>query len=281
LTGGVIAAVLTAALLHASWNALVKAGGDRFAVLALTIGLPVFALVPLAFLVPPPAPPSWPFIAASGAIHWLYFACLLGAYRHGDLSQVYPIARGTAPLLVALGGWLAAGERLNALELAGIAILSVGLLSLAWRGGARRGAAETSAMLLALATSLAIGSYSLVDGMGARAAGSVAGYIVWDFLAIDLPFFLFALWRGRGHWRAAFGPSLKAGLVGAVISSAAYGIVIWAMSLAPMAHVVALRETSVVMAALIGALLLREPFGRRRVVAACVVAAGAGLLQFG
>lgn len=276
-----IAAVLAAALMHASWNALVKAGGDRFAVLALTIGLPVFALLPLAFLVPLPAPPSWPFIAASAAIHCLYFACLLGAYRHGDLSQVYPIARGTAPLLVALGAWHAADESLNAQELAGIALLSVGLISLTWRGGARRGTAETTSVLLALATSLTIGAYSLVDGMGARAAGSVAGYIVWAFLAIDLPFFVFALWCRRGHWRAAFGPSLKAGLGGAAISSAAYGIVIWAMSLAPMAHVVALRETSVVMAALIGALWLGEPFGRRRVAAACVVAAGAGLLQLG
>jgi drug/metabolite transporter (DMT)-like permease len=276
-----MAAVLAAALLHAAWNALVKAGGDRFAVLALTIGLPVFALVPLAFLVPAPAPESWPYIAASGLIHWLYFACLLGAYRHGDLSQVYPIARGTAPLLVALGAWLAAGETLNGQELAGIAILSGGLMALAWRNGAARSAAESSALLLALATSVTIGAYSLVDGLGARAAGSAAGYIVWVFLAIDTPFLAYALWRRRGRWRAAFGPSLKAGLGGALISSTAYAIAIWAMSVAPMAHVVALRETSVVMAAAIGALFLGEPFGRRRIAAAAVVAAGAALLQLG
>lgn len=277
---GVMAAVLAAAALHASWNALVKRSGDPFAVLALTVGLPALAILPLLPLVPAPAPSSWPYICGSVLAHWIYFACLLGAYRYGDLSQVYPIARGTAPLIVALGAWTLAGEALGGLEAAGVAVLSAGILSLAWRRGARP-AGETLGILLALATALAIAAYSLLDGIGVRRSGSALGYILWLFWLFDAPFLGFALWRRRGRWRRSFGPSLKPGLGGAVTSSLAYGIVIWAMSLGPMAHVVALRETGVVMAAAIGTFLLGEPFGRRRVLAAAVVAAGAALLQLG
>lgn len=277
---GVTAAVLAAAALHAAWNALVKAGGDGFAVLALTIGLPALPILVLLPLVPLPAAAAWPCLIGSVLVHWVYFACLLGAYRHADLSQAYPIARGAAPLLVALGAWALAGEALGGLQAAGIAILCAGILSLAWRRGARP-AGEARGIVLALATALAIAAYSLLDGIGARLSGSAPGYILWLFLLIDGPFLGFALWRRRGRWRRSLGPSLKAGLGGAATSSLAYGIVIWAMSLGPMAPVVALRETSVVIAAAIGTALLGEPFGRRRIFAAAIVAGGALLLQLG
>ena len=281
MSPGIVALVLGAALLHATWNALVKTGGDRLAVLALTIGLPALAVVPALFLLPAPARESWPYLAGSGLTHWLYFACLLGAYRHGDLSQVYPIARGTAPLLVAFGAWLAVGEALGGLELAGIAILSGGLLSLAWRGRGPTPAGGTAALVFAFLTSLSIGAYSLIDGIGVRLSGAPLSYILWMFLVVGTPFLGFAFWARRGRFRASFGPGLKAGAGAAAISSLAYGTVIWVMSLAPMAHVVALRETSVIMAAAIGALALREPFGRRRIAAAAVIAFGAALLQLG
>jgi drug/metabolite transporter (DMT)-like permease len=278
---GVVALVLLAAVLHATWNAFVKAGGDRLAVMALTMGLPALPCALALPFVTPPLPASWPFLFGSIVVHTAYFASLLYAYRHGDLSQVYPIARGGAPVIVALGAWLLAGERLGLQETMGVLTVSGGIVSLAWRGGEPQRAGAAVAIVLALMTACAIGLYSIIDGLGVRSAGTAAGYILWLFALEGLPFAGYALWRRRGRLGAAFGPSLRPGIVAAVISSLAYGIVIWAMSVAPMAQIVALRETSVVMAAAIGALFLGEPFGRRRVAAAAVVALGAVLLQTG
>jgi drug/metabolite transporter (DMT)-like permease len=277
---GVAALVLLAAVLHATWNALVKAGGDRLAVMALTMGLPALPSALALPFVAAPLPASWPFLFASIVVHTAYFASLVYAYRHGDLSQVYPIARGAAPVLVALGAWLLAGERPSLQAALGVLTVSGGVVSLAGRGGPRR-AVEGPAVVLALLTACLIGLYSIIDGLGVRSAGTAAGYILWLFALTGLPFTAFVLWRRRGRLRAAFGPSLRSGIGAALISSLAYGIVIWAMSVAPMAQVVALRETSVVMAAAIGALFLGEPFGRRRIAAAAVVALGAVLLQTG
>ena len=282
LEPGVIALVLVAAVLHATWNAFVKAGGDRLAVMAITMALPVVPCALALPFVPVPAVESWTFIFASIVIHTLYYACLLHAYHHGDLSQVYPIARGSAPLLVAVGAWMIAGEGLSLLAFLGVAVVSAGILSLAWR---RRGAAaengEDRAVGFAILTGCTIGLYSIVDGMGVRAAGTAEGYILWLFALEGLPFLGFALWVRRGRIRAAFAPHLLVGSGAGAISALAYGIVIWAMSVAPMAQVVALRETSVIMAAALGALFLKEPFGRRRVAAAAVVVAGAVLLRVG
>jgi len=278
---GVVALVLLAAVLHATWNAFVKAGADRLAVLTLAMAVPA-PLCALALpFVPVPEVASWPYLCASVVIHTSYYACLLFAYRHGDLSQVYPIARGTAPVLVAFGAWAMAGEVLNLRELAGVLIVSAGIMSLAWRRGGLAKDGELAAIGFALLTSLNIGLYSVTDGLGVRNAGTAIGYILWMFALEGLPLLAFTLWVRRGRIRASFAPSLKVGIGGALISSLAYAIVIWAMSVAPMAHVVALRETSVIMAAVIGALILKEPFGGRRIAAAAVVAAGAVLLQVG
>jgi len=275
------ALVLLAAVLHATWNAFVKAGGDRLAVMALTMGLPALPCALALPFVEPPLPASWPFLFGSIVVHTAYFASLVYAYRHGDLSQVYPIARGAAPAIVALGAWLLAGERLSLQEAVGVLTVSGGIASLAWGDGAFGRAGERPAVALALMTACVIGLYSIIDGLGVRSAGNAAGYILWLFAFEGLPFAAFALWRRRGRLRAAFGPSLRPGAGAALISALAYGIVIWAMSVAPLARVVGLRETSVVMAAAIGALFLGEPFGRRRIAAAAVVALGAVLLQTG
>ena len=282
LDPGVVALVLLAAVLHATWNAFVKTGGDRLVVIALAMAAPApFCALALPF-VPVPAAAAWPFLVASIVIHTVYYATLLNAYRHGDLSQVYPIARGTAPPLVALGAWVLAGERLNVQELAGVLVVSAGIVSLAWRRrGTIRRDGEVGAIGFALMTSTAIGLYSVTDGLGVRSAGSAASYILWLFALEGLPILAFALWRRRADIAGAFAPNLKTGIGAGVISSLAYGIVIWAMSLAPMAHVAALRETSVIMAAAIGAVLLKEPFGGHRITAAAVVAGGAVLLQMG
>jgi drug/metabolite transporter (DMT)-like permease len=276
--------VLLAALLHASWNALVKSGGDKLAVQTLVI----FFHIPPALLflpfVPFPTPLAWLCIAGSTLVHTLYYAALVGAYRVGDLSQVYPIARGSAPLLVALGAFMILGETLSPLESIGLLILSAGLISLAWRrraGGEREAfKAGSSPVLLALATGFTIGGYSLIDGIGGRAAETVFSYIVWLFILEPLPLVFFALSR-RGWSLAPFRPYWKRGLIGGIISGVAYGIVIWAMSVAPLAHVIALRETSVVLAAAIGMLFLGEGFGPLRLAAALLVACGAVLLRVG
>ncbi len=278
---GVVALVLLAAVLHATWNAFIKAGGDRLAVMALTMGLPALPCALALPFVPPPLPASWPFLFGSIVVHTAYFASLTYAYRHGDLSQVYPIARGGAPVLVALGAWLLAGERLSPQEALGVLIVSGGIVSLAWRDSGTRPADRASAVVLALVTACLIGLYSIIDGLGVRSAGTAASYILWMFALEGLPFAAYAVWRRRGRLAAAFVPSLRVGIGAALISSLAYGIVIWAMSVAPMAQIVALRETSVIMAAAIGALFLGEPFGRCRIVAAAVVALGAVLLQTG
>lgn len=277
---GVIALVLLAAALHASWNALAKAGGDRLVFIAVMhVAAGAIGLIGAPFVVFPD-PASWPYLLTSILVHQVYFWGLIYAYEHGDLSQVYPIARGTAPLLVALGAWWLAAEALSPMEWAGIIVVSAGIMSLAWRRGAWRDG-ELKAIGFALVTALTIAAYSVADGMGVRRAGSEIGYIIWLFVIDSMPVFFYALWRRRGRIRASFAPVMKPGLIGGALAGLAYGIVIWAMSLGPMAHIIALRETSVVIAALIGTLLLKEPYGRQRVAAAAVVAGGAVLLNAG
>lgn len=294
----VFALVLAAAVLHASWNALVKAGGDRLAVLALVNLSPAVVTVPALFFLPPMSWEAAPWLALSTACHFVYYGALLSAYRYGDLSQVYPIARGSAPALVALGAWLLAGEALGALELGALALLSSGLMALAWRprraapAVAGRGAIlaenggkptepDRRAVLFALLTGFSIAGYSVADGIGVRASGSAFAYIAWLFTVDCLPLLLFMLWRRRGRVLQSIGRSWRAGLAGGLIAALAYGTVIWAMNRSAMAQVVALRETSVLFATLIGTLLLAEPFGRRRLAAAAVIVAGAILLQLG
>lgn len=276
--------VLLAALLHATWNALVKTGGDRFAVMTLTmVSASLFGLCFLPFL-PLPATESWPFLIASVVLHQLYFGTLVLAYGHGDLSQVYPIARGTAPLLVALAAWLVADETMAPLQMTGLVIVCAGLISLAWRRGQgvdRRVGSERKAVSLALLTSLWIGLYSICDGLGVRRAGHDLSYIAWLFALCGLPILAVACWRRWGRLGDLVRAHGKLGLGAGLVTALAYGLVIWAFGQAPMAPVVTLRETSVLFAVAIGALALKEPFGGRRIAAAAVIVLGAGLLHLG
>jgi drug/metabolite transporter (DMT)-like permease len=273
----VLALVLLAAALHASWNALVKAGGDPFVRLALLNVVSGVCALPLLFLVAVPALASWPYLFGSVAIHVAYNLALAYGYRFGDLSHVYPIARGIAPPLVALGAWLIAGEAPTPLGALAILVISGAIASLAFGPGWRLG--PLAPVGFALATGLSIAGYTICDGIGGRAAGDVLGYIAWLFVLNAVPFGLIvALWR-RHDLAGQLRLSWRASVLGGVFALVAYGLVIWAMRLAPMASVSALRETSVTMAALIGARLLREPFGSRRLVAASVVALGVVLLE--
>jgi drug/metabolite transporter (DMT)-like permease len=270
--------VLLAAVMHASWNALVKANGDRLAMQALVIffsSVPAAAALPF---VPLPATASLPFLLVSLIVHGFYYATLLGAYRHGDLSQVYPIARGAAPLMVALGAWAFAGEAMNWQGWLGVIIVSLAIMSLAAPGRIRH-ERELPSIGFALATGVTIALYSLADGMGVRRAGDDFSYILWLLAIEGLPLLLVSFWLRRGRIRASFVPALPKGIGGGILAGLGYGIVIWAMGRAPMAHVSALRETSVILAAVIGTMLLREPFGLRRIMASGLIVAGSALLH--
>ncbi len=275
----VIVLVLCAAIMHAVWNCILKVSADRLMTMAVVIG--VGGLMSLALIIagPPPAPESWFYIVLSVAIHCAYFFFLVQAYEVGDLSHAYRLARGSAPLMVAAGGAWFAGELLSPLELFGVAVVSAGIISLMLVGdrGTRRGGWRGFAY--PLATGAMIAAYTVTDGLGVRLSGNPASYIGWLFLLTALPILALAIHRRRGaalefmraHWQPAVG--------GGVLAFAAYALAIWALSLAPMVHVSALRETSVVIAALIGSRLLGEPHGRRRLLSATTVAGGIILMQ--
>jgi drug/metabolite transporter (DMT)-like permease len=281
LDPSVLLLVLAAALMHATWNALVKSGRDRLVMTTVIMAIPAVPCAIALIYLPPMLPAAWPFIVASMVIHLAYYIVLLGAYRHGDLSQVYPISRGCAPALVAIGAWIFAAEALNAIEMIGVAVVSGGIMSLAWRRRGTLGPGEMKAIGFALLTALTIALYLLTDGMGVRRAGNPLSYICWLMLLDAFPVLAITLWLRRGHIRESFAPGIRLGAFGGVIASLSYGITIWAMGIAPMAHVVAVRETSVIFGAVIGALILKEPFGRFRIAAATVVAGGAVLLNLG
>ena len=264
--------------MHAVWNALIKGSRDQVgtqACLMLVGMLMAAAAIPW---VPVPARESWPLLAVSVLVHTIYRVVLVRAYREGDLSKVYPLARGFAPLLVALAATHFAGEWLNRWETAGVFLVSGGIASLAFE---KRSPGQPSRrpVVLALLTGLFVSSYSLIDGLGARRAGSAIGYAAWLFVFEGLPFVVGTAIVRRRDLRAIVRSCWKSGLIGGVISTAGYTIVIWAMSVGGMAQVIALRETSVIVAALIGIGLMKEGSGVRRIAAAAIVVAGNLLLQ--
>ena len=272
----VFLAVLLAALLHAAWNAMVKGGRDKdVAMLAVVLGSAPFGAV--AILVsPPPLPASWGYIALGAAVHCGYQLFLLAAYRMGDFTQVYPVARGSAPLIVAGVSVLLVGHALDAATLLGVALISGGLIAFALA----RALPQARALLPALATGAFIATYSLTDGLGARLAGTALGFYGWETVLNSVVAALaIAAWRpallGR-TWREGRGVALAGG--GA--SFAAYAIVVWAFTEAPIAAVTALRETSIVFAMVIGVVVLRERVDWRRIAAAALTLAGAVTLRF-
>ena len=273
----VIIVVLAAAVMHAVWNAVVKIDGDRLMTMAVVISTTgLFA--PLLLLVgPPPALESWPYIFLSVLLNNAYFLFLIEAYRFGDLSQVYPIARGSAPLLVTVGAALFANEQLSIVGLAGVLIISAGTISLIWNRGFRMGA-EKRSIFFALLTGVMIASYTVIDGIGVRLSGSPAAYIGWLFILSPLPLASIAILRRRSQAFVYIRNNWKPAVLGGCLNMGSYGLSIWALSLAAMAHVSAMRETSVIIAALIGTQLLGEYFGKRRILAAIAVAIGVVLI---
>jgi drug/metabolite transporter (DMT)-like permease len=275
--------VLTAAGLHAMWNALAHAIADQlvgFALIGLAYTVCAGLLVPFVAV---PAAASWPFLAASVALHAGYNLLLVVSYRLGDFGQVYPLARGTSPLVVAAVSVGLIGEHLTGVQLAGIVVVSAGLGSLALAGGHPRTThpGQRTAVVAAVATGLVIAGYTLLDGLGVRRSGSVAGYTGWLFLLQGPIVPLLAAGIRRGRLPGQLRGHARTGLGCGVLSLIAYGLVLWAQTRGALAAVAALRETSVIAGAAIGAIAFHEPFGRTRLLATVLVAAGIIALNIG
>jgi drug/metabolite transporter (DMT)-like permease len=283
----IVGLLLLAALMHASWNAILKSDqSDRLATFGLIMTTGTMMGLCAVPLLPWIEPAAWKYLVASVLIHVLYYTFLLKAYSYGDLSHTYPIARGLGPLLVALVSGRFIGEHLRTQDIVGVLLLSFGLIALAMplrnvvpRPGSRHGLAT----LFAVLTGITIAAYIIADGLGVRSAGPTfehrLSYIAW-LCVVEGPWLLVlaivirpkTIWTHlrRTWWR---------GVIGGTIANVGYGIAIYALVLGPMAHVAALRETSVLFGALMGTLLLGEPFGVRRVAAAFVIVSGLVLMN--
>ncbi len=282
LSIGMTLLILLAAVMHAGWNVLVKFGSDAFLNMGLIVGLGGLLGLLLTPFVDFPDSASWIWLFGSCMFHLGYYTFLVMAYRHGELSQVYPIARGSAPPLVALSSWLLYSQTLNPLQVAGVAAISIGILTLAADKPVDR-AHKREAIWFGLLTGLSIMGYTICDGQGIRHAGDTEreqiGYIIWLFV-LDSPLLVIYCFMQRGRAVLDFTrKNWKLGLCGAALSLAAYGIAIMAMKFGEFAHVSALRETSVIFAALMSAFLLKERFRKRRYVSVTLVALGAVLLH--
>lgn len=268
--------VLFGAALHASWNAIVKAGTDKSLDAAMVaLGAGAVGLFFLPF-VPLPKPEAWPFILVSAFLQFAYFQLVAGAYRAGDIGLVYPLMRGTAPLLVAMTSGVVLGEHLTPAAMAGVLIISAGVLTLAFES--RRGGRH--AILLALANAVVIATYTFVDGAGARVSGNAVSYTLWMSLLPPVLLFGWAVMRrGKATVWNHVRRNWARGLFGGAGSIASYGLALWAMTKAPVATVAALRETAIVFALLISVFVLKEKASVWRYLAGAVIAAGVLVLK--
>ena len=276
-------AVLTAALMHALWNSLVKSAADKFMTSArVCLWCGAIAVV-VAVLTPTPAIAAWPFVLASAIIHVVYFVLVGRLYRTADLSVAYPMMRGLAPLIAASIAFATLGERPSALALAGVLALVAGVLGMG-ASGLAHGRIDRATVGIALINAAVIAVYSVIDGEGARLAGPNAahafGYNAWaDGLTAVLLAPTLAAWRGRAVWRE-FGREPGRAVLGGFAAFIGYALVVWAMTRAEIGEVAALRECSVVFAAVIGVVFLGEPFKRARGAATLLILAGVAALKF-
>ncbi len=273
-----MAIVLAAAVMHAGWNALVKSGGDKLLDITLITTAAALVAAPALLVVPLPAPASWPYIAASVVVHCAYFLLVGLAYRHGDLSFAYPLMRGSAPLVTAIVSVVLLGERLGVGGWTGVVLLSLGVLALTrdnWRSGHLQG----RALAFGLANTAVIVVYTLVDGVGVRLAGNAWSYVTWMFFLNAVPLLLIMLVVNGSALLPAARRGWRTALAGGALTFGAYGLVLWAMTQAPIALVAALRETSVIFGVAIASTMLKERFGATRWIAAVLVVTGAAAMK--
>ncbi len=271
--------VLAAALLHASWNALIKVSGDRLAIMAVITASTSLLTLPFLFFLPLPDSASWPYLAASALIHAGYMLTLVKAYDYGDFSQIYPIARGSAPLLTTVLGFLLLKEQPESQELFGMALIVGGIMAFACeRQPQKRGGLSMQGLGLSLAVGLFITSYSLVDGVGARLAGNGFSFALWTFFFDGFIVTTIAWLRRRHELKQTVKRVWRPGLAAAAISAFAYSMVVWAFTQSPIGLVATLRETSVLFAVLISVLFLRERLSPWRLLAGGAVVSGIFLI---
>lgn len=282
LTWQLVLAVMCGALLHASWNALIKGGADKSLDTALIHLLAVVVAIPVVACVGFPRAQAWPWLVASLVTHIGYYLALVGAYQHGELGMTYPIMRGLAPLLVACASATVLGETPAPLAWLGIVAISLGVVAVGLSRSAATGGHAGKALRYALANAAIIALYTVIDGRGVRASGHPVSYVATLFLFDGLPFFALVMWRrgaGRGAALAYMRRRWPFALVGALASAGSYGIALWAMTRAPIASIAALRETSVLFAAAMGAVWLKESFGAVRAVGTVLIVAGVMTLR--
>jgi len=271
----VFSIILLAAALHATWNAIVKGGADTLMTTALVVGSAALIAISCLPFLPSPSRASWHFLAASTVFQVCYYGLIARTYRIADMSQAYPLMRGTAPLLVAIASVACLDQRLAPRAWIGIAAICGGIINMAshWRPGQGRGIG------LALMNAVFIAGYTLIDGAGVRRSGNPAAYTLWLSLLTGVPFAVAVLTVRRSAFRAYVAQHWRAGLMGGFGTIASYGLALWAMTLAPVAIVAALRETSILFGTAISACVLKERLSRARVVGACIIAAGAVVLR--
>ena len=272
MSAGIFLAVLAAAFLHALWNALIKVGADKVAAMVVLSVMEVPIGLAVALTRPWPPAEVWAFVLAAGCTHFAYKFFLTTAYQHGDLSRVYPLARGAAPLIVGVVGWILLADSLTGPEAAGIVVLACGIILMA--RGVFTGGEERRLVPFALGSAAATATYTLIDGLGARVSGDAIAYVGWVFVADGLFFALGMIaWKGR----QVVPPMGRIWAVGTAASAASYGayaVSVWAMTIAPIALVAALRETSILFAVLIGWLVFGERMDKGKAIAAVIIVAG-------
>jgi drug/metabolite transporter (DMT)-like permease len=275
MTPFVFASVMCAAILHAGWNAVLRGGGDRLWSMTLMMIAVTCATGIILLFVPWANAESFPYVIASALIHIVYNLSLVRTYSSGDLGQTYPVSRGSSPVLVALGAAVFSHETLNVKAFIGIALVSAGILSLAFQGKKAR----TDFLPAAFTTGVLIGAYTVVDGIGVRLSGNSLAYSTSMFFlwSITMPPIYFAMRRKPPSYTKA---QTAMALAGGIVSIVAYGIVIWAMQYGAMGVVSALRETSVVYAAIIGRFFLKEKLTARRIISCLAIATGAAFLAY-
>ncbi|WP_330175344.1 DMT family transporter [Streptomyces sp. NBC_01498] len=279
MTPLVAAAVLLAAVTHASWNAIAHGIRDQLVAFTLIAGGGALIGAVAACFAPFPDAGAWPYLVASAVLHLGYQALLMRSFSLGDFGQMYPIARGTAPLLVTVLAAVFVGESLDRWQAAGVAVASAGLVGVAlW--GMRSAAAKPRwpALVAALATGVSIAAYTVVDGVGVRESGTPLGYIAWLMLLQGSLIPLYALYARRDGLLERLRPHARLGLLGAALSVGAYALVLWAQTRAPLAPIAALRESSIIVGAAIGAVFFKERFGTPRLAAAGLMVVGIGLM---
>ncbi|MFE7119952.1 EamA family transporter [Streptomyces sp. NPDC057654] len=277
MTPLIATAVLIAAITHASWNAIAHGIKDQLLAFTLVGGGGAVIGAVLACFTPLPASGAWPYLLGSAVLHVVYQALLMRSFSLGDFGQMYPIARGTAPLVVTVLAAVFVGELPDGWQMTGVVVASAGLVGVAlW--GIRGSRPHWAAIVAAVATGLSIASYTVVDGVGVRASGTPLGYIAWLMILEGIAIPAYALASRRRELGAQLRPYAVRGLAGGLLSVFAYGLVLWAQTRAELAPIAALRESSIIVGAAIGALFFKERFGAPRIAAAGLMVVGIGLM---